>query len=181
MITRPRTVLIVGNDPFRLDFISRVIGTRYPVARAAGEDDTIRITRNVMPSLIVLDITMSGKKDGFSTFVELKKNEETRRIPVLILSELERIRALALGPDSMESRCGYAPKAFAEKSASAAVMLAKVVQAIEGDEAEPSERFAVPVGTVTDWQRRPRGVIPAWVEARQYAAHWSEHDCVGNY
>lgn len=55
------------------------------------------------PHLILLDLLLP-KVDGFEVLKELKKNESTRDIPVIVLTakaeEEDRQRALSLGADS---------------------------------------------------------------------------------
>ncbi|MDR0539113.1 MAG: response regulator transcription factor [Spirochaetaceae bacterium] len=54
------------------------------------------------PCLLILDIMLPGK-DGFSILKELKKNEKTQNIPVIILTaksaEYDRIKGLEMGAD----------------------------------------------------------------------------------
>jgi len=64
-----------------------------------GEDAVQKIT-DEKPDLILLDL-MIPKKDGFGVLEDIKKNPDTAKIPVVVLSNLgqqsDQERALALG------------------------------------------------------------------------------------
>lgn len=62
------------------------------------------------PDLILLDLVLP-KKDGFTVLKELKEHEEAKRIPVVVLTNLEGTenveRALALGATSYLVKANY--------------------------------------------------------------------------
>jgi len=57
----------------------------YEVVMAADGEEAIEIAKGEKPDLIVLDIMMP-KKDGYEVFHELKAREDTKEIPVIILT-----------------------------------------------------------------------------------------------
>src|SRR5262249_32763275 len=61
----------------------RALGLR--VVSATDGDEVLTIARAENPDLILLDVTMP-KRDGLSALRELKANEKTRAIPVVMLT-----------------------------------------------------------------------------------------------
>src|SRR3990167_9107688 len=85
--------------------------------------------RSFMPDLILLDIVMP-KKDGYEVLEEISKDEELKKIPVIIISnsgqpvEIERI--LALGAKDYIVKAHFSPEE----------VLAKMHRYISGDTTE---------------------------------------------
>ena len=58
---------------------------KFEAAIAADADTGIKMAKKYKPDLILLDIMMPGK-DGFEVLKAVKKDQETRAIPVVMLS-----------------------------------------------------------------------------------------------
>jgi CheY-like chemotaxis protein len=94
-----KSVLIVDDDPdvrvavaHRLERMSYATRTACNGRQALSDIDVSR------PDIIILDIRMPGI-DGITVLSELKKKEQTKNIPVIMLSAsaLDRRRAFAAG------------------------------------------------------------------------------------
>ena len=83
--------LIVDDDVEWRDFAGSALGERFPVRFASNGDDALRIARQTQPAVVVLDIMLSGGKDGFTVFCELRNDPETRDIPVVMLSAINAV------------------------------------------------------------------------------------------
>lgn len=59
----------------------------FDVSLATNGEDGLKLAAKDGPALILLDLIMP-KMNGFQALEELKKNSETRDIPVLILTNL---------------------------------------------------------------------------------------------
>jgi len=57
----------------------------YPVAAASNGEEALELIAQDIPALIITDILMP-KMDGFALVYNLRKNPETRNIPVVFLS-----------------------------------------------------------------------------------------------
>jgi CheY-like chemotaxis protein len=86
-------VLIVDDDPDArelLEVIARSLGLE---ARSASDGlealDHLRHARLDPPSLILLDLMMPSM-DGFSVYSWLRGNPTTRRVPVIVVTAVER-------------------------------------------------------------------------------------------
>jgi CheY-like chemotaxis protein len=81
-----KKVLVIDDDRNTVKFLSAVLGDNdyEPVTASDGKEGLERIKENI-PDLIVLDVMMP-KKTGFVLFKQLKRNEEYKNIPVLMLT-----------------------------------------------------------------------------------------------
>ena len=83
------TVLIVDDDADARELSARVLRAEgCQVLQATGGDEGLRLARERLPDLIVLDLVMPGM-DGWEVLSVLKDNEETRDIPVVLQSMLD--------------------------------------------------------------------------------------------
>jgi len=83
-------VLVCEDDPAMVrifQFLLRQQGIRDVMTTANGEE-VAPLARQHQPSLILLDLMLPGK-DGVGVLNELKTNDETRQIPVIIVSGKE--------------------------------------------------------------------------------------------
>lgn len=80
-------VLIVDKDPRTVDALGRLLEQKgYEVGKACDGLDVRDSIRKRTPDLLVLDVT-APHKNGFALCSELKKDEFTRAIPVVLLDE----------------------------------------------------------------------------------------------
>lgn len=117
MTKKPRikTVLIVDDDAEWRDLICQALGSEYPVRFATNGEDAMRIAIRTHPDAIILDIVMPGGKDGLMTFCELRKNQETSDIPVIILTEVNTFMEFNINSEELDRYLGDAPSGFLEK------------------------------------------------------------------
>ncbi|MDO8735487.1 MAG: ATP-binding protein [Thermoleophilia bacterium] len=91
-------VLVVEDDPQTSELLGLWLKeTSYRVAYAYDGEQALRLARELKPYVITLDILLP-KVDGWQVLQELKADPETRDIPVIVISILERSRrAMELG------------------------------------------------------------------------------------
>jgi len=98
---KQRKILIVDDQPETIEFVTSIIEDMgdYTVLSAQDGEEGVLKARADIPDLIILDVMMP-KKDGYTAFCELKQDERTSRIPVIMFSSLgelgEMVRAQAL-------------------------------------------------------------------------------------
>jgi threonine synthase len=92
------TVLLIEDNDDDALLIRRLLEARksYRLYRASTGVDGLAQARQHRPDLIVLDLMMPGL-DGFHVLAELKRDDRTRRIPVIVVSakhitEVERLQ-----------------------------------------------------------------------------------------
>ncbi len=100
-----KKILVVDDEPATIAFVTSVIEDMgdYSVLSATNGDEALQKARTELPDLIILDIIMP-KKDGYTTFCELKQDDKTVDIPIIMLSGLhemgDMVRADALPIDA---------------------------------------------------------------------------------
>ena len=79
-------ILVIDDDIQILDLIEKIVKeTEFGVLRASDGREGIKIAQKHNPSIILLDIFMP-KYDGFMTCGALKRNVNTKNIPVIFMT-----------------------------------------------------------------------------------------------
>ncbi len=82
----PKRVLVVDDDDNTRRFLSVALEANgYEPVTAADGDEGLQKAREFLPDLILLDVMMP-KKTGFSLFKQLRRQEEFKNIPVIMLT-----------------------------------------------------------------------------------------------
>ena len=104
-----RTILVVDDEPSIRLAVARMLEKNYSILEAENGEDAIQIAEEKKPDLILIDLMMP-KMDGYTACSKIKNNEETRGIPIVILTaidhELNKKFASEMGAD------GYITKPF---------------------------------------------------------------------
>jgi signal transduction histidine kinase/ActR/RegA family two-component response regulator len=92
------TILLVDDDRASLDLMSAYLeGSGLRLERAADGVEALRLTRQLRPAALVLDIRMP-RLDGWQVLDRLRDDPETAGIPIVVASVVDdRARGLALG------------------------------------------------------------------------------------
>ena len=100
----PRSrILIVDDEPFNIDYLEQELeDLGYGTLSAGNGQEALERVAGEPPDLILLDVMMPVM-DGFSVCRLLKSNEETRMIPIVIMTALDgfddRIKGIEAGAD----------------------------------------------------------------------------------
>ena len=90
----------------------------YQMVSALDGEIGLRLAKIEKPDLILLDLILP-KKDGFEVLEELKKEEGTKDIPVIVLTHLEEMedvqKAIELGARDYLVKANYSLKDVVEK------------------------------------------------------------------
>ena len=90
----------------------------YEVVSAMNGEEGLRMAKLEKPNLILLDLILP-KKDGFEVLKTLVEDSETKEIPVIILTNLERMqdieKALELGAKTYLVKANYTLEEVVEK------------------------------------------------------------------
>ncbi len=85
---KPNRILIADDNPQNRELIEAYLtGGDYEIAMAEDGQDTIKQVAAFHPDLLLLDIMMP-KMSGFEVCQQLKKDEKTADIPVLVITAL---------------------------------------------------------------------------------------------
>ncbi len=78
--------LCIEDDPEMIDLIWLILGRRgFKVFGAAGGNAGIKAVREELPDLVLLDLMMPDM-DGWEVYQQMKANESTRNIPVIVVT-----------------------------------------------------------------------------------------------
>ncbi len=97
------TILIVDDEPFNVDLLEQQLEEfGYATVSASNGQEALDKVAAEAPDLILLDVMMPVM-DGFTVCRILKENDETRLIPIVIMTALgnveDRIRGIEAGAD----------------------------------------------------------------------------------
>jgi adenylate cyclase len=96
-------ILVVDDNPDNRQLLKDIVASMGHTAIAGVDgEETLRLTHEHMPDLIVLDVNMPGM-NGFEVLRRLKTDPKTNSIPVLMLTALNaaehRVQGLEIGAD----------------------------------------------------------------------------------
>jgi DNA-binding response OmpR family regulator len=96
-------ILIADDDPDILGLISlRLRRAGYEVVEARNGEEAVQVALELHPDLIILDVMMP-RVDGYEATRRLRKHEETRRTPIILLTarvqEVDLARGFEVGAD----------------------------------------------------------------------------------
>ena len=99
--TSKAKILVVDDQPANVQILAEALKTSYDVRIANNGERALEIARKEdRPDLILLDVMMPGL-DGFAVIAELKRDLQTRDIPVIFVTaqndSLSEVRALSAG------------------------------------------------------------------------------------
>lgn len=102
-MVRPSKILIVDDEPFNVDYLEQELADLgYQTVSARNGREALEKVAAEPPDLILLDVMMPVM-DGFTACRILKGNEETRLIPIVIMTALDgiddRIKGIEAGAD----------------------------------------------------------------------------------
>jgi adenylate cyclase len=90
-MTVPSKIMIVDDEPFNVDYLEQELADLgYATISAANGKEALQKVKTDPPDLILLDVMMPIM-DGLEVCRLLKEQEETRLIPIVIMTALDRI------------------------------------------------------------------------------------------
>ncbi len=106
-----KAILFIEDEPNLQKTVGQFLEKEgYQIKSALDGRLGLEIAKEFKPDLILLDLILP-KKDGFQVLEELKKDQSTKEIPVIILTNLEEgsdvERALSLGATTYLVKANY--------------------------------------------------------------------------
>lgn len=120
----PKKILFIEDESDLLMLLQvRLEAAGYNYISAENGVSGLEKARNQKPDLIILDLLMP-KMDGYAVFKNLKENEDTKKIPVIVLT--------AAGQREAEDRCKkMGSDAFIAKPFDPPVLLGKIKELLK--------------------------------------------------
>jgi len=117
--TRGKRVLIIEDDTFLRELISQKLSKEgYSIIEAIDGEEGVKKTKEEKPEIILLDLILPGI-DGFEVLSQIKGDQTTSSIPVIILSNLGQKedveRGLKLGAVDYLIKAHFTPGEIIEK------------------------------------------------------------------
>lgn len=114
-----KTILIVEDEPTLQKTLSTALQQEgYEIKNATDGEIGLKLAKEFKPDLILLDLILP-KIDGFEALEELKNDESTKSIPIIVLTNLESTqeieRALVMGATTYLVKANYDLKDIIEK------------------------------------------------------------------
>lgn len=112
---KQQTVLVVDDEPDAVQMLRTIVeaeGCR--VISASDGDECVPMAKEQLPDLIILDVMMK-RVNGFEAFYRLQQDEQTRGIPVVMLTGVSEHTGIKFSAESMGEFMGRGPAGYIEK------------------------------------------------------------------
>ncbi len=97
MVNTQKTILVVDDDPYMVDLVSRQIKARgFRVLQTTDPETAYALAEKELPDLIISDVAMPAL-DGFTLFSGLRNNKATCGIPLVLLTGSDKITDVEKG------------------------------------------------------------------------------------
>jgi DNA-binding response OmpR family regulator len=81
-----KCILCVEDEPEMIDLIRLILGRRgFDVKGASGGVEGLKMIRQEMPDLVLLDLMMPDM-DGWEVYQQMKADDKTKHIPVIVVT-----------------------------------------------------------------------------------------------
>jgi len=112
-------ILLAEDDAFLSDmYVTKFSKLGYKIDVAYDGEEAIKKINKSLPDVLLLDIRMP-LKDGFEVLTEIKDNEKTKNIPVILLTNLGQKedveKGLKLGAVDYLIKAQFTPQEVVEK------------------------------------------------------------------
>lgn len=101
-------ILMVDDEPVNIELLEALLEPEgYALTKAKNGKEALERLKTCEPDLILLDVMMPGMS-GYTVLEEIRKNEKTKTVPVILLTALgdreHRIRGIQAGADDYISK-----------------------------------------------------------------------------
>ncbi|MBN2183074.1 MAG: response regulator [Sedimentisphaerales bacterium] len=94
----PKTILMIDDDPEFVEATTNLLDAKgYDVISAPNGKEGIEKAREHKPKLILLDVMMTTKSEGFDVAREMHKDDSLRNTPVILITGVRKEMSLPFG------------------------------------------------------------------------------------
>lgn len=125
-----KKVLMIDDDPEFVEAITNILDAKgYDVVSANDGKDGVAKAKQEKPDIILLDVMMTTKSEGFDVARELSKDANLKGTPVIMLTGVRKEMNLPFG---FEPDADWLPvKAFLEKPVKPETLLKTIEENIK--------------------------------------------------
>lgn len=111
-----KSVLVVDDEQDAVTIVETMLSELDGVSTISANDGESGLAKakEAKPDLVILDVQMPGK-NGFEVFTELRKDEGTKDIPVVMLTGVAEKTGVAFSGEDMKDFLGKEPEGYIEK------------------------------------------------------------------
>lgn len=100
---KKKKILVVDDEPHIVNLVRLTLsGQKYEVYSAYSGQEALRLSKQINPDLVILDIMMPNM-DGYQVCEELRKDKKTANTPIMILSAksqlVDKFKSINVGAD----------------------------------------------------------------------------------
>ncbi|MBM4042648.1 MAG: response regulator [Planctomycetes bacterium] len=115
MALQGKTVLIADDEADMREFVRAALeDDGYAILEAPDGEAALAAARAKKPDLVILDVQMP-KKTGFAAFDELRRDDATKAIPVIMLTGVRQKTGIGFSAKEMGDYYESEPEAYVEK------------------------------------------------------------------
>ncbi len=93
-----KKVLMIDDDAEFVEAISNLLDARgYEVVTASNGKDGIEMAKQEKPDLILLDVMMTTKSEGFDVAREMHADESIKNTPIVMMTGIRKEMSLPFG------------------------------------------------------------------------------------
>jgi DNA-binding response OmpR family regulator len=86
MSDNPKRVVYIEDEQEMIDLVRLILGRKgYEVMGANGGRNGLQLVKDQLPDLVLLDLMMPDM-DGWEVYQQMKAEEKTRQIPVIVIT-----------------------------------------------------------------------------------------------
>ena len=129
MEKKKKRILVCDDDGDYVDIVSALLQNNgYEVDVAYNGEEGLQKVKEVAPDLVILDVMMSTRSEGFNVSRELRNSEQTKSIPIIMVTSVNETVPFRFEPDET-----WLPvDSFLEKPADPKRLLEEVRKKLEG-------------------------------------------------
>lgn len=170
--------LVIDDDPSIVRFLEMYLGSQgFEITSALTGQDGVSVAHRLQPDIVLLDDTMPDL-EFTDVLQQLKKDERSRKIPVVVLTSrtdvLDRVRGLDLGVDDYVTK----PFDIRELKARVVAILSRRQVQVEATEVEKLRTLREVVASVSHEVNNPLAAILMSADALE-RRHRDQADVVG--
>lgn len=86
MSDKPKHILCIEDEPDMIELFSIILQRKgFKVSAATGGEEGLRLVRELIPDLVLLDLMMPDM-GGWQVYQQMKADDKTKNIPVIIVT-----------------------------------------------------------------------------------------------